>query len=327
MENLDSKKVTFKVFRFNGDTDVLPYYKEYTLEVSKEEVVLDILNRIKWEHSGSLSYRRSCRHGICGSCAVKVNSKGVLACKDNMFDLIELFGNEMVIDPLSKERAVKDLVIDKKDFWNKYDKVQPYLVKDEKIDDHPEKENLISAKDSEQLLDADYCIQCGACYYSCPVIDVNDDYIGPAAFAKAYRFNADVRDEAKLDRLNDVNQLGSGVWDCVKCFECTQVCPKEVDPFGKITQLHLQTFDEGVADNNVATRHAVGFKHSVEKHGLLDEGGLVLYSEGPFGMAKHIPEAIGMLKNGKIPMPWNLPKSEKLDEIKKLVKISSTAKF
>jgi succinate dehydrogenase / fumarate reductase iron-sulfur subunit len=325
MEHIESRKVKFKVFRFNGDDDILPYYREYTLEIAKEDVVLDVLNKIKWEHSGSFSYRRSCRHGICGSCAVKVNGKGVLACKENMFDLIDIFGHELILDPLSKERAVKDLVIDKTDFWNKYDKVSPYLVAE--VDETPEKENIISVKEAEQLHDADYCIQCGACYYSCPAVEANENYIGPAALAKAFRFNADVRDDSKIERLKDVNHVGSGIWDCVKCFECTTVCPKEVDPMGKITELHLQTFAEGVAEDNVATRHAVGFKHSVEKHGLLDEGGLVLYSEGLMGTMKHLPEAIGMFKNGKVPMPWNLPKSEKLDEIQKLVKISSTAKF
>ena len=326
MENsIQTKKVTFKVFRFNGDTDILPYYKEYQIEVSQEDVVLDILNKIKWEHSGSLSYRRSCRHGICGSCAVKVNNKGVLACKERVFDLIDLFGTEMTIDPLSKERAVKDLVIDKKDFWEKYDSVQPYLVAE--VESNPEKENIVSPKEADQLLEADYCIQCGACYYSCPVIDVNPEYIGPAAFAKAFRFNSDVRDEAKVERLETVSEMGAGVWDCVKCYECAQVCPKDVNPIEKITRLHLQSFEEGVAESNVATRHAVGFQHSIEQHGFLDEGGLVLYSEGIAGMVQHIPEAINMFKNGKLPLPWNLPKSKNLDEIKKLVKISSTAKF
>ncbi len=326
MENsIQTKKVTFKVFRFNGDTDILPYYKEYQIEVSQEDVVLDILNKIKWEHSGSLSYRRSCRHGICGSCAVKVNNKGVLACKERVFDLIDLFGTEMTIDPLSKERAVKDLVIDKKDFWEKYDSVQPYLVAE--VESNPEKENIVSPKEADQLLEADYCIQCGACYYSCPVIDVNPEYIGPAAFAKAFRFNSDVRDEAKVERLETVSEMGAGVWDCVKCYECAQVCPKDVNPIEKITRLHLQSFEEGVAESNVATRHAVGFQHSIEQHGFLDEGGLVLYSEGITGMVQHIPEAINMFKNGKLPLPWNLPKSKNLDEIKKLVKISSTAKF
>lgn len=324
-DQIATKQVVFKAFRFNADTDILPYYEEYKLIVTQEDVVLDILNKIKWEHSGSFSYRRSCRHGICGSCAIKVNGKAVLACKERMFNLIETFGTELILDPLNKSRAIKDLIIDKADFWNKYNSVQPFLIAN--VDKNPVKENIIKQQEADKLLNADYCVQCGACYYSCPAVEVNPEYLGPAALAKAYRFNGDIRDEAKIDRLDTVNQMGSGIWNCVKCFECTQVCPKEVNPMDKITQLHLQTFQEGVADNNVATRHAVGFKHSIEKHGLLDEGGLVFYSEGICGMPQHIPEAINMLKNGKIPMPWSLPKSKNLAEIKKLVKISSTAKF
>jgi succinate dehydrogenase / fumarate reductase iron-sulfur subunit len=156
---------------------------------------------------------------------------------------------------------------------------------------------------------------------------VNQEFIGPAAFAKSYRFVADVRDTATKERLRGVTELGSGVWDCVKCYTCAEVCPKGVDPIGKITKLHQRSFQEGVADNNVATRHAVGFKDSIYNHGFLDEGGLVLYSEGLCGTMKHLPEAMSMLKNGKLPMPWNLPKSKNLDEVKKLVKTSSTAKF
>jgi succinate dehydrogenase / fumarate reductase iron-sulfur subunit len=323
--NIKTKKVNFKVFRFNSETDILPYYKEYSFDVTQEEVVLDILNKIKSGDSGNLSYRRSCRHGICGACAIKVNNKSILACKERVFDLVELYGDKLTIDPLSEKRAVKDLVTDKKDFWEKYDLVQPYLKAE--IDETPTKENLIEPEQVEELSEADYCIQCGACYYSCPVVDVNPDYIGPAALAKAFRFNSDVRDSAKQDRLEVVNQMVTGIWDCVKCYECAEVCPKDVNPIEKITKLHNQVFEENMAINNVATRHAVGFKKSIEKHGFLDEGGLVLYSEGICGMPKHLPEACSMLKNGKLPMPWNLPKSKNLDEVKTVVKISSTSKF
>jgi succinate dehydrogenase / fumarate reductase iron-sulfur subunit len=321
---MQTKKVTFKVFRFNVETDILPYYEEYTLDVSHEDVVLDVLNKIKWEHSGSLSYRRSCRHGICGSCSVKVNNKAVMACKERMFDLIDIFGQEMEINPLSKKRAVKDMIIDKADFWEKHDAVKPYLV--DEIDENPESENLVTPKEADMLLEADYCVQCGACHYSCPVVEINEDYFGPAAFAAAYRFSADTRDDAAIDRLKMTDAMGAGVWDCVKCNECAEACPKEVNPIEKITKLHNMIFEEGIAKSNVATRHAVGFKHSIKKHGILDEGYLVAYSEGP-AVVKHIPEALAMFKKGKIVMPWNMPKSEKLDEIKTLVKNASKVKF
>ncbi len=325
MANIEAKKMTFKVFRFNSESDVLPHYKNYEIEVQPGEVILDILNRIKWEHDGSFSYRRSCRHGICGSCAVKVNGKATLACKDRVSDLTEIFGDELVIEPQDKKRVIKDMVIDKKDFWKKYDAVQPYL--NSVIDEAPTAENIVSIEDAEKIDEADYCIQCGNCYYSCPAVNVNEDYLGPAALAIAYRFNADIRDDGKRERLDTVNKIGPGIWDCVKCFECAEACPKELDPIGKITKLHQQVFEEGMAENNVAVRHAVGFKPSIVKHGLLDEGELVRYSEGNIGVLKHVPVAIKMLKKGKIIMPWNMPKSKNLDEIKKLVEISSTAKF
>ena len=153
MSDIETKKVKFKVFRFNSDEDYLPYYDEYDMEVTSEEVVLDILNRIKWDHDGSFSYRRSCRHGICGACAIKVDGRSTLACKERMFDMIELFGEELTLEPLSIKRAVKDMIIDKSDFWEKHNAVNPYLV--DEIDENPESENIVSPEDEHKLLDSD----------------------------------------------------------------------------------------------------------------------------------------------------------------------------
>ena len=321
---ITSQKVNFKVFRFNADEDYLPYYENYEMDVTSEEVVLDILNRIKWDNDGSFSYRRSCRHGICGTCAIKVNGRSTLACKESMTNMIEYFGNELTLEPLSKTRAVKDLIIDKGDFWAKNDAIHPYLVSH--IDEHPEMECAVTPEQANALNDADLCIQCGACHYACPVVEVNEEFFGPAAFAKAYRFEADVRDDAHTTRLVELNAQNQGVWDCVKCMECAEVCPKDVDPISKITSLHNMLFQEGVAKSNVATRHAVGFKHSIARNGVLDEGGMVLYSEG-LAVVKHLPLAFKMFKKGKIVPPWGITKSDNLDEIQKLVKSSSTVKF
>ena len=321
----NKQKITFKIFRFNKDTDYLPHYDTFELEVSKDELVLDVMNRIKWEHDGSFSYRRSCRHGICGSCAVKVNGKPTLACKDRVFDLVDIYGTELTIEPQDIKRAYKDMVIDKSNFWNKYNSVQPYLVAN--IDENPTQENIVSQDEAEQIDEADYCIACGSCFYACPVVEVNSEYVGPMALVKAYRFNADVRDNAKDSRLEDLQTLGSGIWDCVKCNECAEACPKELNPIDKITKLHQQTFQEQKHQKNVAVKHAVGFKWSIKKHGILDEGELVRYSEGNCKVMKHIPEAIAMYNRGKIVMPWNMPKSKNLPEIQKLVEIASTAKY
>lgn len=320
------RKLKFKVFRFNAQTDYLPVFKTYELEVSHQELMMDVLDKIKWKKDGSFTYRRSCRHGICGSCAIKVNGKSVIACKENVFALADMFGtDELLIEPSRKERAIKDLVVDKKDFWKKYDDVKPYLIA--KIDEHPVKENTVFPEDAEKIDEADTCIQCGVCYYACPAVEVNPDFLGPAALAKAARFTTDVRDEDKRSRLIDVNKLGTGIWDCVKCFECATACPKGVNPIAKITVLHNQTFEENLAEDNVATRHAVGFKDSMKKHGLLDETEIVRYSEGTLGMIKHTCVGLSMMKVGKVVFPWQMHKSKNLDEVKKLIKSSSTTKF
>ena len=327
----DTRKVTIKAFRFNAETDYLPYYKHYEMEVGKDELILDLLNRIKWEHDGSFSYRRSCRHGICGACGIKVNGKATLACKQNAMELLDLFNNELVFEPQSKKRVVKDMIIDKKDFWDKHAVVKPYVVAE--IDPHPEHETKQSIEEFNKFLDSDLCIQCGSCHYACPALEVNADYFGPAAFVAAYRFTVDTRDNAGKERLEMTSEPGQGVWDCVKCYECAEACPKEINPIEKITKLHNMQFEQKVAVSNVATRHAEGFVRSIRKHGFLDEADIVIYSEGYLGMYKHVKTAIKMLKAGKIhwndslPFVDNVPKSKNLDEIQKLIEISMTNKL
>ena len=327
----DKRKVTIKAWRFNAETDYLPYYKSYEMEVGKDELILDIMNRIKWEHDGSFSYRRSCRHGICGACAIKVNGKATLACKQNAIELLDLFNNEITLEPQSKKRAVKDMIIDKSDFWDKHAQVKPYVVAD--IDPRPESETKQSIAQFNALLDSDLCIQCGACHYACPVLEVNEDYLGPAALVAAYRFSADTRDEASEERLELTAQPRIGVWDCVKCYECAEACPKDVNPIEKIGKLHNMQFEQGVAQSNVATRHAEGFVRSIREYGFLDEADIVVYSEGYLGMYKHLKTAYKMMKSGKIhwqdgvPFIDSMPKIKNLDEVQKLIDISMTNKL
>lgn len=323
-----TRKVKVKAFRFNVETDYLPYYKTYDMKVSKDELILDLLNRIKWEHDGSFSYRRSCRHGICGACAIKVNGKAVLACKENAQGLVKIFGNELVFEPQSQKRAVKDMIIDKSDFWEKHAAVKPYV--ESTVNPRPAKENLMTPTKAEQFLESDYCIQCGACHYSCTALEVNEDYLGPAALVSAYRFTIDPRDEASEERLELTSQMSIGVWDCVKCNECVEACPKEINPIEKITKLHNMQFEQGIAKRNVATKHAEGFVRSIKKYGYLDEQDIVMYSEG-LGVVKHMSEAIKMIKAGKIHpfdvMKKKMPRSKNLDEIQKLIKITQTNKL
>jgi len=327
----DTRKVTIKAFRFNAETDYLPYIKQYEMEVGKDDLVLDLMNRIKWEHDGSFSYRRSCRHGICGACGIKVNGKPVLACKQNALELLDMFNNDITLEPQSKKRAIKDMIIDKGDFWQKHADVTPFVVAD--VEAHPEHETKQSIAEFNMMLDSDLCIQCGSCHYACPALEANPDYLGPAALTAAYRFSIDTRDNAAAERLTLTAQPGVGVWDCVKCFECAEACPKEINPIEKITKLHNMQFEQGIAERNIATKHAEGFLRGMKKTGYLDEADIVLYSEGIFGMHKHMKTAMKMMKSGKIhwhsgiPFINSVPNIKNLEEVQKLIEISQTNKL
>lgn len=159
MSAIPTNKITFKIFRFNAETDYLPTYIDYVVDVTHENVILDILTHIKNEMDGSLSYRRSCRHGICGICSVKVNGKAILACKQNVEQLVATYGTELTIEPLSIKRAMKDLIIDKEDFWVKHAMVKPYL--DAPVEENPESEHFMSPAQVDSLLEAENCIQIG----------------------------------------------------------------------------------------------------------------------------------------------------------------------
>lgn len=324
INKITKQKVNIKVFRFNASEDYLPYYDNFTMIVSSQEVVLDILNRIKWEQDGSFSYRRSCRNGICGSCAIKVNGRSTLACKERMEDMIELFGTELVFEPLSTKRAIKDLIIDKGDFWDKHYSVHPYLIN--AVEEHPENEHIVTPSEVENLLEADICIQCGACFYACPVVDINDNFFGPAAFVKAYRFESDVRDDAHVRRLRELKEPEQGVWDCVKCYECVEVCPKDVNPIEKIIRLRKMLFKEHVLQDNIASKYAVSHKDSIIKYGYVNENQLLLKAKG-LGVFKDFPTNFKMFKKGKFIVPWSMPKSNNIDEIRKLITLSSTVEF
>ncbi|MDR1451531.1 MAG: succinate dehydrogenase/fumarate reductase iron-sulfur subunit [Helicobacteraceae bacterium] len=313
------REIVLRVFRFNAEFDVLPAYNDFALKVAQSETLLDALNRIKAETDATLSYRRSCRHGICGSCAVVVENQAALACKANLFDFADRYGEILTIDPLDKSLAIKDLIVDKTRFWESYRAVSPWL--ETPADDAPTQENLIAPETADRLNGADACIECGICFYGCPVVAANECFLGPAALTKTYRFVADIRDQAANDRLRFVDREKSGVWDCVKCYKCQESCPKALNPIEKIMRLRETGFERKTIGDSIASRHAKAFKTSIVKLGRLDETANVLESLGFFAALKHIRAAFAMLRKGKIPI--GITKIDKLDEVKKLVKSAS----
>ena len=222
-----------RIQRFDPEKDTDPHYQEYTLEnVAQTDRVLDVLNRIKWELDGTLTYRRSCAHGICGSDAIKVNGRNRLACSVLIQDL-KLRKPFMQMEPVPGLPVVKDLIVDMSTFFEKYELMKPYLVPKEPA---PERERYQTNEDAELLFEAAKCILCGACTTSCPSLWTNEDYIGPAAFLKAYRFILDTRDTIAGERLDAID-TPDGLWRCHTIFNCVEACPKEIDITWHISQL------------------------------------------------------------------------------------------
>lgn len=219
------EKVNVKILRYNPEKDNKPSWQAYDLEVEQDATILDILNEIHWHHDGTLAYRRSCRSAICGSCAMKVNGRNVLACETPMH---HFKGNKFKIEPLPGFKIIKDLVVDMDEFFAKLERIKPYLILDKPI---PDKEFKQSPEDFEQIREAATCILCGACTSSCPSLWANENYLGPAALLKAYRFIFDTRDDGGDERLDIINDR-NGIWRCHTIFNCMEACPKNI----KITE-------------------------------------------------------------------------------------------
>jgi len=225
-------QVTFRIHRFDPEKQPVPKMQTFVLDnVKPTDAVLDILHRIKWEQDGSLTFRRSCAHGICGSCGMRVNNRNMLACSTLLQDLN--LRKPIKVEPLPGMPPLKDLVVDMTRFYEKYEAVKPYLVAKSVL---PEKERHQSNEDAERLIEAAKCILCGCCTAACPSAWTDERFLGPAALLKAYRFIFDTRDEATDERL-DIIDSPNGIWRCRTVFNCVEACPKDIDVTGHLSQL------------------------------------------------------------------------------------------
>ena len=213
-------KLTVKIKRFDPEKGRRPYWAEYQLEAQPSDRVLDVLNEIKWELDGSLSYRRSCAHGICGSDAMLINGVNRLACKLLVRDL----GDTISLEPIRGLPVLKDLIVDMEPFFDAYRAVLPYFINDEPA---PATERLQSPEDREVFDDTTKCILCACCTTSCPVFWTNGRYLGPAAIVNAHRFIFDSRDRGTAQRMAVMNQ-SSGLWRCRTAYNCTEACPRDI---------------------------------------------------------------------------------------------------
>ena len=308
---------TLRVQRYDPEAgDASSKVQEYQLDIPDHFTVLDALIKVREEVDPSLAIRCSCRAAICGSCAMRVNGHAKLACKTKV-STVAPDGEPISVEPMGNQRVIRDLVVDLQLFWGKIRAVEPYL---QPSGPEPKEEYIASNEAMIDLTSVTGCIMCGACVSDCTVLEIDKEFLGPAALAKAYRFIGDPRDGADEQRLQTLNERG-GVWDCTRCYECVEVCPKGVAPMDRIMQLREAVILAGHT-NTPGARHVASFEHSVSHAGWLDETMLAVDSWGRFNVPKLIAAApIGLraLVRGKLPLPApfhkKLPGAENITRI------------
>jgi succinate dehydrogenase iron-sulfur subunit len=223
-----------RVRRYDPSGNERADYQSYAIEMPQSATVLDTLLATRENIDGSLAFRCACRSAICGSCAMRVNGESRLACKTKIIEASR-HGEPVTLEPLANLPTLKDLVADMGPFYDKLRAIVPWLAADPEKR-APVREYLVDAARSTKLSQFAACIQCGVCYSACPIVSLDDRYLGPAALAKAYRFCHDPRDDAKRERLSCLAQE-HGLWRCHTIFSCHEWCPKGVNPTEAIQNL------------------------------------------------------------------------------------------
>jgi succinate dehydrogenase iron-sulfur subunit len=218
-----------RILRYDPERDTKPHEQSFRVESEPMDRVLDLLHKVKYEQDGTLTFRRSCAHGVCGSDAMLINGRNRLACK---IRVDQLGGRKITVAPLPGLPVIKDLVVDMDGFFDKFKSVQPFLQAN---DAAPERERRQSPADRARFDDTTKCILCAACTSSCPSFWAQPSYVGPAAIVNAHRFIFDSRDDAAEERL-EILADPDGVWRCRTIFNCTDACPRGIH----ITQAILE---------------------------------------------------------------------------------------
>ena len=289
--------VALKIWRYDpvsGDKVL----REYEVDAPEWACLLDVLDLIKDKHDGTLAYRKSCRMMICGSCGMRMDGRAILACKERMKPIVEA-GHVPVISPMGNMPVLKDLVVDMAPFWGKIRAVKPWL--DPGYDEVAEKERIVSQQRMNAIHKESLCIMCGCCVSECNSMESDPEFLGPAALAKGFRFVGDARDQADVERLNNLNSE-HGIWDCTRCYFCNERCPKGVDPRDAIAKLGAESVKQGI-DHDMGAKHAKWFVRSAMTTGWLRETELVPKTQGIVSAIKQTKFALGLAKRGKVPPP------------------------
>ncbi|PPT06148.1 Succinate dehydrogenase iron-sulfur protein [Geitlerinema sp. FC II] len=317
-------QVEFHIVRQTRDR--APRIQRYTLDVEPSDTILTCLNRIKWEQDGSLAFRKNCRNTICGSCSMRINGRSALACKENVGSELKRVettnGNSsaIAIAPMGNMPVIKDLVVDMKRFWDDLDAIDPYVSSNAR--NIPEREFLQSPEEREKFDSSGNCILCGACYSECNALEVNEEFVGPHALAKAQRMLFDSRDDRTEERLESYNNTSSGVWGCTRCYYCNSVCPMEVAPLDRIGEVKSKILEKSDSQASTAVRHRKVLIELVREGGWIDERKFGVQVVGNYfrdikGLLSIAPLGLRLLVSGKLPLGFEA--SEGTEEVRGIV--------
>jgi succinate dehydrogenase / fumarate reductase iron-sulfur subunit len=291
--------VALKIWRFDAETGERQL-RDYQVEAPEWSCLLDVLDIVKDQVDGTLSFRKSCRMMICGSCGMRMDGRAVLACKERMLPIVEA-GHVPVISAMGNLPIVKDLVVDMGPFWQKMHAMKPWLQPGY-LEAPEEKEFHVSPAETEVIHKEALCINCGCCVSECNSMESDPEFLGPAALAKGMRFVGDARDQATVDRLEAYNSE-HGIWDCTRCYFCTERCPKGVDPRDAIAKLGAESIKHGI-DRDMGAKHANWFVTSAKTTGWLRETELVPKTQGVVSSIKEMKFAMSLARKGKVPLPF-----------------------
>jgi succinate dehydrogenase / fumarate reductase iron-sulfur subunit len=298
---------TLRIRRFSPETGEAPRWQDYTVELEGHRSVLEGILQARAQVDGTIGIRCSCRAAICGSCGVRVNGRPGLACHTHLDEAAktgygagwnpdeEGTGTPVItVEPMGNMPVIKDLIVDMDAVhWKKMHRVTPWLLPD---GEPPEREYIVPHENMVDVTQTMACIQCGACVSDCLSMEVDPEFVGPAALAKAYRFVGDPRDGQQFERLKDLAEDPHGIYDCTHCFNCIEACPKGVAPMSQIMRLRrIAGSDHEIDDRNNGHRHESAFVENIRRNGLLHEADLLPDSYGGKFHPRAVPVLMGSL--------------------------------
>src|SRR3712207_2469322 len=272
---------TLRIRRYSPETGEAAYWEDFGIELEGHRSVLDGILQAKDRFDGSIGIRCSCRAAICGSCGVRINGRPGLACHMHLSEAAHTAkdGQTIVVEPMGNMPVIKDLIVDMDAVhWKKIQRVTQWLLPEGEA---PQREYVVPMESMVDVTQTMACIQCVACVADCLSMEVDPEFIGPAALAKAYRFVGDPRDGQQFERLKDLSEDPHGIYDCTHCFNCIEACPKGVAPMSQIMRLRrIAGADHQIVDRNNGHRHEQAFVSLIRDNGILWEAELLPRSYG-----------------------------------------------